>query len=90
METIQILSLLATLLLFGTIGYHVAKKLRWPVRMWTVVIIVISTLMTVYVGVSLRLISIYGFTIYLNWALTSLGLGAIFNILFRRKVPVVH
>jgi hypothetical protein len=90
METIQIVSLLFTLLLFGTTGYHIAGKLRWPARMWTVAIIVISTLVAVYVGVSLRLISIYGFTIYLNWALTSFGLGAIFNILLRRKVPVVH
>ncbi len=88
MELMQLFSLFATLLIFGAIGYWVAGKLKRPVPISTVIIIIVATALAVYVGISVRLISIFGFTIYLNWALSAFGLGMIANLLIRRKIPV--
>jgi len=90
MKMIDVLALITSLLVFGTAGYLSAGRLRRPVRTWTVVIIIAATAVAGYTGVSTLLISVLGFTIYLNSALSSFGLGMILNLLIRRKVPVVR
>ena len=90
MTMIQFLSFLTTLLFFGTAGYLTAKRFKRPVRVWIVVIVIIATALAVYVGVSVMLVSIFGFTIYLNWALSAFGLGMVFNLLIRGSVPALH
>lgn len=87
MELTQLLAFLTTLLVFGSAGYLAARRLRRPVRAWTVVIVIVATAVGGYTGVSVMLVSGGGFTIYLNSALSSFGLGMIFNLLVRRTVP---
>jgi hypothetical protein len=90
MEKIQLLALLTSLLVFGSAGYLVARRLKRPVRAWTMVIIIVATAVAGYTGISVMLISGFGFTIYLNWALSDFGLGMILNLLIRRNVPAVR
>ena len=90
MEQIQLLSLFATLLVCGAPGYWMAGKLKRPVSNATVIIVIVATALAVYVGISVMLISIFGFTIYLNWALSAFGLGMVANLLIRKKCPVQH
>ena len=83
MKMIQFIALLTALLIFGTAGYWVAKRIKRPVRTWTLVIVIVATASAAYVGISVALVSIFGFTIYLNWVLSAFGLGMIFNLLIR-------
>ncbi len=88
MERIQLVSLLATLLIFGVPGYGVAGRWKRPVPTTTLILVVVATALSVYVGISVMLISAFGFTIYLNWALSAFGLGMVANLLFRKRTPV--
>jgi len=88
MELMRLLSLLATLLILGVPGYWVAGKLKRSVPISTVIMVIVATALAVYVGISAMLISIFGLTIYLNWALSAFGVGMIANLLIRRKIPV--
>ena len=84
MLTIQLVSFLTTLLVFGTIGYLVARKLKRPVQSWILVVIIVATVLVRYVGINTALASIFGFAIYLNRALQALGLGMMVNLLVRK------
>jgi hypothetical protein len=80
-------ALIVSYLVFGTLGYLMGRRFRRPVHILVLVLIIIATLLAGYVGISTMLISGYGFTIYLNWALQALGLGIILNLLIQRKAP---
>ncbi len=88
MEWIQFLALFTTLMIFGAPGYWLAGKMKRPVPISTVIIVIAATALAVYVGISVMLISIFGFTIYLNWALSAFGLGMTANLLIRKGSPV--
>jgi hypothetical protein len=64
----------------GAVGYLLAKKFKQPVTTATWVLIIIATILAPFVGISIRLISIFGFTIYLNRCLHAFGIGLIIGL----------
>ncbi len=90
MVMIHFVSMITTFILFGAAGYLAANRFKRPIWPWITVIVIIVTALAGYVGISVMLVSIFGFTIYLNWALLAFGLGMIVNLTIVRNVPVTR
>ncbi|HYK88070.1 MAG TPA: hypothetical protein VE398_04840 [Acidobacteriota bacterium] len=84
LSQIELTALSVTYAASGTCGYLAGSRVRRPVRALTLVPLIIATAVAGYVGISTRLISVFGFNIYLNWALQAFGLGMLVNLLIRR------
>lgn len=82
---INILSFVVTYSIGGVIGYVYSKKIKQPVSVIMWVIIIAATILSGFVGINTALISIFEFTINLNWSLQGFGLGVIIGLLLKTK-----
>jgi len=80
----ELFNLLFTYIVFGIIGFIIAQKLKQPTSFlhWTLAILLF--LISNFVGIDTRVISIFQFTIYLNNSLVGLGIGIITRLIYRQ------
>jgi hypothetical protein len=80
----ELFNLLFTYIVFGIIGFIIAQKLKQPTSFlhWTLAILLF--LISNFVGIDTRVISIFQFTIYLNNSLVGLGIGILSRFIYRR------
>lgn len=83
----ELFNLLFTYTVFGIIGFVIAKKFRQPTSFlhWTLAILLF--LISNFVGIDTRVISIFQFTIYLNNSLVGLGIGILSRFFYRQFNP---
>jgi len=88
---LDIASLAFTWSVFGGLGYFFAKRFKQPVSIVIWVLIILATAFAVLLGTSAKLISVFGFEVFLNWSLRAFGIGLIIGLLVRLlKVDKVH
>jgi len=78
-----IIALLLTYLVFGAIGYRIAKKFRRPIALATWVSVIVLTIASGFVMVSAILLGIDDFKIYVNTTLQAIGVGIIIGLATR-------
>ncbi len=78
------LAIMLTFLIFGSLGYGLGRRFRRPVSIAALVAVTLLTIAGSYIMISTRLVSAFGFTIYMNQALVALGSGILLNLLVRR------
>lgn len=81
-------ALIFTYLVFGTVGFFACRRIKQPAGAHTVVLVIIAAFFARWVGISIRLVSVFGFSIYLNWVLQALLLGVLLSLLIRRRYPL--
>jgi hypothetical protein len=74
---------IVTLLVFAACGVVIARRFKQPVALLTWVALVVGIVVASYVGTHTRLLSVFGFDVYLNRALQSLGIGIVVGLLIR-------
>ena len=77
---LHIFALLITLLVFGSIGYRLSKRMKSPVSAVTWILLVLFTLLA---GSFIRLgilLGIFEFKIYASYSLMALGIGMIIGL----------
>ena len=77
MNLIIITSVISSYIIGGIIGFGISKRMRKSLRFKGWIILITLTILSAYVGVETRIISITDFTINLNWFLQGMGLGMI-------------
>ncbi len=80
-----VLGKVLTLGLFGGLGVFLAGRVKLPVTVGTWALIVAAALAAPFVGPSTALVSIFGVSLLLNWAITSCCLGVLAGLLARRS-----
>jgi hypothetical protein len=75
------LARLVTVGLFGATGWFVSQRLRLPVALWTWSLMVLAAVVGIFVR--FWVVSLFGFTIYANWAIVSCCLGALVGLTVR-------
>jgi hypothetical protein len=80
---VEIAACIFTYLVISSAGYVLARRIRIPGSPWVWVLLVAGTLLAGHVGISTRVISIFRFTMYLNWCLQALGIGVIIGFIVR-------
>jgi hypothetical protein len=88
LSQIDISALIFAYLLFGAVGFAAFWRVKQPAAAHTFVLVIIAAFLAGWAGISVRLVPVLGFTIYLNWALQALLLGALLSLLTRRMYPV--
>lgn len=83
----ELLSRLLTYLIFGWIGYVWAKNRSQPTRLVDWVLWLIALLLAGSIGISTRVVDIFGFTIFLDDLLQALVLGVLINFVLRLGRP---
>ncbi len=85
-----VVSIIAGELLFASIGYRLTRKRprpRWPV----LGVLIVVTLLMWSIGSDVRIISAFGYCIYVNHALQGLSMGAVLGYLVAKGVvPAVE
>ncbi len=76
---------LLTLILFGGLGFVVARLFASPVSAGTWALLAIGTIAGCFVGVNTALLSVFGFAIRLNWAVASTFLGIMIGLVLRPR-----
>jgi len=80
---LETFSFVFTWLLFGGLGYFSSKRFKQPIAIFTWVLIVAATFLASFFSVTAKLISIFGFQVYVNWALRAFGVGLIIGLLIQ-------
>jgi hypothetical protein len=75
---------LLTTLIFGAIGYSVARGAKSAPSFAAALLIVLGTMFVGYFIVNIQLLSLFGFTIYLHHALQGFGFGLILGFMTRQ------
>jgi hypothetical protein len=76
----EIISFVFTFIVLGGVGYLSARRFKQPVAVYNWVLLILATILAGFVGIGGHLISVFGFTIYLNWCLQAFGLGLIIGL----------
>lgn len=76
---------LVTFCVFGVLGLLVARRFTLPVKTLTWVVLVVALVAGCFVGVGTALLSVFGFTIFLNWAIASSFFGIIAGLMDRTR-----
>jgi len=76
---------LMTFCVFGVLGLLLARRFRLPVKNVTWLALAVAMLAGVFVGVGTALLSVFGFTILLNWAIASCFFGMIGGLMDRTR-----
>jgi hypothetical protein len=84
LSQINISALIFAYLVFGTVGFAAFWRVKQPARAYALVLLIIAASLAGWVGISVRVVSIFGFTMYLNWALQAFLLGVLLSLLIRR------
>ncbi|HEX5943880.1 MAG TPA: hypothetical protein VFY66_16475 [Anaerolineales bacterium] len=84
---LQLLSTLVTYVVFGWIGYVWAKAIPMPARLVDWVLWLIAFLLAGSIGIGVRLVDVFGFTILLDDLLEALVLGILINFVLRLARP---
>jgi hypothetical protein len=79
----EAISVVMTYGVVGAIGFTQARRIRKPVRMQTWVLLVVGVGSVGYLLTSARLISMYGFTVYVSWVLQAFMLGLLIGVMVR-------
>jgi hypothetical protein len=77
---LHIVALLITLLIFGSVGYRLSKRIKSPVSAVTWILLVLFTLLA---GSFMRLgilLGIFEFKIYAPYSLMALGIGILIGL----------
>jgi len=82
---LQFLASIVTLFLGGGVGYALSGKVAAPKRVWGLLPWGFAVLLAASIGRGTSLVSIFGLTIYLNYFLMSLVLGAFLGLLARHR-----
>ena len=82
---VLLLASVVTLILGGGLGYALSGKIAAPKRVWGLLAWGFAVLLAASIGQGTSLVSIFGFTIYLNYFLMSLVLGAFLGLLARHR-----
>ena len=82
---INILSFVVTYFAGGAIGYFYSRRIKRHVSIIMWVIIIAATVFSGFIGINTALISIFKFTINLNWCLQSFGIGVIIGLLLKTR-----
>ncbi len=80
----ELFNLLFTYTVFGIIGFIVAKKFRQPTSFLHWAAVILLFLISNYIGINTRIISISQFAIFLNNILVGLGIGIITRFIYRQ------
>jgi len=72
---------LVTVGLFGAAGWFVSRRLRVPVALRTWGLLILAALLGLFVR--FWLVSVFGFTVYANWAIVSCCLGVLAGLTVR-------
>ena len=72
---------LVTVGLFGALGWFVSQRLRVPAARSTWFFLILAALLGLYVR--FWLVSVFGMTIYANWAIVSCCLGVLVGLSVR-------
>lgn len=75
------LARLVTVGLFGAAGWFVSQRLWVPVALWTWGLLVLAALLGIFVR--FWVVSVFGFTVYANWAIVSCCLGMLMGLTVR-------
>ncbi len=80
---IQMIALLTTCLLFGTIGFQLSRLFKRPVSVLTWIFLILAILIVGGIMPSAVLIGIFKFKIFVSHSLQALGLGIVIGLLIR-------
>ncbi len=80
---IQLIALLATCFLFGTIGFQLSKRFKRPVSAVTWIVVILATLLAGGIMPSAVLIGIFKFKIFVSHSLQAQGLGMMIGLATR-------
>ena len=79
---LQLAAFAFTCLVFGGLGYLASKRLKQPIAIFTWVLIVAATLVLgSFFAATAKLVSIFGFDVYVNWSVRVFGVGLIIGLL---------
>ena len=82
---VQIFGSVVTLALGVLAGYGLSSKVSPPKSVWAMLLWGLAVVIAERIGVDTRLISIFGFVIYVNQFLMSLILGALLGLIIRNR-----
>jgi hypothetical protein len=75
-----ILGLLLTIIVFGAIGWSLARKRQRPAVPAAFLILIGAAIIGYFVGVNTRLLDVKGFIVPLNWAIVACCLGGVWGL----------
>jgi hypothetical protein len=78
---------LLTLCVFGALGVFVAGRMKVPVSVRTLALLLAAALVGAFVGSNTALLSVFGVRVLLNWVIASCCLGLLAGLLARRLRP---
>jgi hypothetical protein len=81
---VDALARLMTVGLFGATGWFVSQRLPVPGALWTWALLILAALLGIFVR--FWVVSVFGFTIYANWAIVSCCLGVLVGLTVRSFV----
>ncbi len=84
---ITLVTKLATYAVFGLLGYLWGSRLTLPAKTVTWVLWLLLLVLADSLFVSVRLVDIFGFVIYLNWVVQALVVGILINFVVRASRP---
>ena len=76
---------LVTFCVFGVLGLLLARRFRLPVKGVTWLALAAAMVAGGFVGVDTALVSVFGFTILLNWAIASCFFGILGGLMDRTR-----
>lgn len=82
---VQILGSFVTLILGVLIGYALSSKVAAPKSVWGILLYGLAVVVAERIGVDTRLLSVFGFSIYVNQFLMSLVLGLLLGLFIRNS-----
>lgn len=85
MFSIETLSNAITWVVFAVVGYHLSARIPPPRRPRAWVAWVVGLVLAGYIGISTKLISVFGFAAYLNTVLQGLVGGLFIGFLIRKE-----
>jgi hypothetical protein len=79
----EAVSVVITYAVVGAVGFRQARRIRKHLRTQTWVLLVVGVGSVGYLLTNARLITIFGFTVYVSWVLQAFMLGLLIGVVFR-------
>ena len=81
---LELVSLAFTWLVFGGLGYLYSKRFKQPIAIYSwALIVVVTFVLGSFFSSTAKLMSIFGFDIFVNWSIRAFGIGLIIGLLIQ-------
>jgi hypothetical protein len=84
-KELEFCGILSSFIIFGSIGYYCSGLISQPVRILTWIFLILATFCVQYFAPSARILDAFGFRIYCNLSLFTIGCGILIGLI-RREI----